>query len=181
MGITFPTFTIAVQNAVPYRVMGVATSATQFFRTIGGTLGLAIMGSVMVNRFSKSLLQDTPQQVKDAMTPGTLEAIAHNPQALVSEQGRANLAEAFRGAGEQGPSPQAQLLDTLKEALGGAINEVFIIAVGMIAAAWVVTFFIKEIPLRGRAPAAVPGGPGSGPRAKGTPRPAEGPAGGDGK
>ena len=52
LGITFPVYTIAVQNTVPHRMMGVAISSTQFFRTIGGTLGLAVMGSVMTNWFA---------------------------------------------------------------------------------------------------------------------------------
>ncbi|MDP6131947.1 MAG: MFS transporter [Dehalococcoidia bacterium] len=43
VGISFPVFTIAVQNAVPYRVLGVATSSIQFFRSIGGTMGLAVL------------------------------------------------------------------------------------------------------------------------------------------
>jgi EmrB/QacA subfamily drug resistance transporter len=45
MGTTFPLYTIAIQNTVPRHMMGIATSSTQFFRSIGGTIGLAIFGS----------------------------------------------------------------------------------------------------------------------------------------
>ena len=37
LGITIPLYTIAVQNAVPYNMLGVATSSTAFFRSIGGS------------------------------------------------------------------------------------------------------------------------------------------------
>src|SRR3989440_6970334 len=38
---------LAVQNAVPWNVRGVATASTQFFRTIGGTVGVAVMGTIL--------------------------------------------------------------------------------------------------------------------------------------
>ena len=47
LGITFPSFTISVQNAVPHNLLGVVTSATQFYRSVGGALGLAVLGSFM--------------------------------------------------------------------------------------------------------------------------------------
>ena len=86
MGTTFPIYTIAVQNAVPYRFMGVATSATQFFRTIGGTLGLAILGSVLTNRFASELTGSVSQGVKDVLPEGRLSSMAHNPQALINAE-----------------------------------------------------------------------------------------------
>jgi MFS family permease len=39
LGVTFPVFTIAVQNSVDQRMLGVATSTLQFFRAMGGALG----------------------------------------------------------------------------------------------------------------------------------------------
>ena len=64
LGITMPLYTIAVQNAVPYKVLGVATSSTAFFRSIGGSVGLAILGSVLNNRFAQSLATELPATVK---------------------------------------------------------------------------------------------------------------------
>ena len=52
MGMTFPVFSLAVQNAVPYRVMGIAMSSMQFFHTLGGMMGTAILGAFMTNTFS---------------------------------------------------------------------------------------------------------------------------------
>jgi MFS family permease len=50
MGLTFVPLLIAVQNAVTRSDLGSATSLTQFFRTIGGTVGVSVMGAVMTRR-----------------------------------------------------------------------------------------------------------------------------------
>jgi EmrB/QacA subfamily drug resistance transporter len=52
MGLTFVPMLIAVQSAVPRPDLGAATSMTQFCRTIGGAVGLSVMGAVMVRRLA---------------------------------------------------------------------------------------------------------------------------------
>jgi hypothetical protein len=47
LGFTSMCYTLSVQNAVPWKLRGVATASTQFFRTIGGTIGVAIMGTIL--------------------------------------------------------------------------------------------------------------------------------------
>ncbi len=47
LGLMSTAFIISVQNAVPWNVRGVATASTQFFRTIGGTVGVALMGTIL--------------------------------------------------------------------------------------------------------------------------------------
>ncbi len=47
LGFTSSVFTLAVQNAVPWKLRGVATASTQFVRTIGGTVGVAMMGTIL--------------------------------------------------------------------------------------------------------------------------------------
>lgn len=54
-------FTIAVQNAVKPTEIGVATSASQFFRQIGGTIGVAIFGTVLTNTLTTELPKHVPQ------------------------------------------------------------------------------------------------------------------------
>ena len=46
VGPTFSVFTIVIQNAVPFRQLGVATSNLTFFRQIGGTIALAFVGTI---------------------------------------------------------------------------------------------------------------------------------------
>lgn len=47
LGLLSTAFVLSVQNAVPWNLRGVATASTQFFRTIGGTIGVAVMGSIL--------------------------------------------------------------------------------------------------------------------------------------
>src|SRR2546421_569349 len=47
LGLMSTAFIISVQNAVPWNVRGVATASTQFFRTIGGSGGVALMGTIL--------------------------------------------------------------------------------------------------------------------------------------
>jgi hypothetical protein len=58
-----PVYVIAIQNAVPYSIMGVATSTNTFFRSIGGAVGLAIAGSVMNNRLADELTGGLPPEI----------------------------------------------------------------------------------------------------------------------
>ena len=55
MGLNMVPMLIAVQSAVPRTELGVATSMTQFFRAVGGTLGLSVMGAVMAQRLHAGL------------------------------------------------------------------------------------------------------------------------------
>jgi EmrB/QacA subfamily drug resistance transporter len=55
MGLNMVPMLIAVQSAVPRADLGIATSMTQFFRTVGGALGLSLMGAVMARRLAAGL------------------------------------------------------------------------------------------------------------------------------
>ena len=142
IGITFPTFTIAVQNAVPYSQLGVVTAANQFYRSIGGALGLAILGSIMTTRFASGLEDSIGQELRDAVPAETLAGMSNNPQALVNPEAL----EALRAT--VSPGVADQLLDALRSALALAIGDLFLIAAGTALVALVVTAFLKETPLR---------------------------------
>jgi EmrB/QacA subfamily drug resistance transporter len=59
IGPTMSVFTIVVQNAVPFDKLGVATSNLTFFRQIGGSVGLAVVGTM----FGTRLLEELPRQL----------------------------------------------------------------------------------------------------------------------
>ncbi len=159
LGMTFPVFTIAVQNAVPYKLMGVATSSTQFFRTIGGTLGLAILGSFMVGRFKDDLAAEIPDAARQALPPGMLDQMASNPQALVSPQAMDGMQQAFAQMGPQGAELARQVVLGLREALAFAISNVFVVSLLVLALAFIVTLLLKEVPLQRRRRAMAPAEP----------------------
>jgi EmrB/QacA subfamily drug resistance transporter len=55
MGFTMPALVISVQNSVEWNQRGVATALTQFFRTIGGSISVAIMGAILASQVSHGL------------------------------------------------------------------------------------------------------------------------------
>jgi EmrB/QacA subfamily drug resistance transporter len=59
MGMNMVPMLIAVQSAVPRSDLGIATSMTQFFRAVGGALGLSLMGAVMARRLAAGLTLET--------------------------------------------------------------------------------------------------------------------------
>lgn len=148
LGITLPLYTIAVQNAVSYNLLGVATSSTAFFRSIGGAVGLGILGSVMNNRFVPSLISRLPASVKDMLPSDMLASLVRNPQALVSPEAQAQLQGFLAQMGLQGSAIFEQILQALRQALDSALSQVFLIALFMLIFAFVANLFIKEIPLR---------------------------------
>jgi hypothetical protein len=150
LGTTFPLFTIAVQNAVPYQFLGVATSSTQFFRSIGGSIGLAIFGAFLVNRFSSNVAAGISTEVRAAIDPATLATMSDNPNALVDPNALAQLQAAFSGLGDRGAELSADFLETLRVSLANAIGDIFTLALGLIVLALVTTLFLKEIPLKRR-------------------------------
>ena len=152
LGITFPSFTISVQNAVPHNLLGVVTSATQFYRSVGGALGLAVLGSYMASRFAAGLSDSLPAEVRRALPEEQLSEMSNNPQVLVNPEALAGLKTSLADGGEQGAEVLSILLMTLRESLAGAISDVFVLGAVTLAVGFVATIFLKEVPLRTRGP-----------------------------
>lgn len=57
LGPSIPLYTLAIQNAVPPQQMGVATSMSTFFRSMGSTVGVAVVGSLFATTLSESMTQ----------------------------------------------------------------------------------------------------------------------------
>jgi EmrB/QacA subfamily drug resistance transporter len=70
IGPSFAVFTLVVQNAVPVNELGVGTSSITLFQQVGGTVGLAITGSL----FGSSLLAEMPKQIAAQGVPPDLAA-----------------------------------------------------------------------------------------------------------
>ena len=152
LGITFPSFTISVQNAVPHNLLGVVTSATQFYRSVGGALGLAVLGSYMANRFAAGLSDSLSPEIRRALPEEQLAEMSNNPQALVNPEALAGLKASLADRGEEGAEILSNLLVTLRESLAGAISDVFVLGAVTLAVGFVATIFLKEVPLRTRGP-----------------------------
>ncbi|HEY8475244.1 MAG TPA: MFS transporter, partial [Chloroflexota bacterium] len=154
LGATMPVFTLAVQNAVPYAQLGVATSATQFFRSIGGSVGAAILGGVLASRFAGALpahLEATlgPERMS-TLSPEVLHAVA-NPQALFAagEHGGAGpLGPILAQLGPQGADVAQGLVLAIRLSLAEAIRTTFLVSVGVAALCFALSFLLREVPLR---------------------------------
>ena len=147
LGITIPIFAISVQNAVSYNMLGVATSSVPFFRSLGGSVGLAIFGSILNNRFASQFLGSIPTVVKTTIPADQLSSLAYNPQALVSVPAQVQLRDTFNVFGSQGQSLFDQMLQALRQSLSSAIGRVFLITLFVSVLSFVVCLFLKEIPL----------------------------------
>lgn len=101
MGMTAPAFTISVQSAVPRNVLGTATSTLQFSRTIGAALGVSVMGAVMGGQLAARLVAD-----------GRDPAAVSMDRMLVSSR----------------RTDPLQLDPAVRTALGGAIQDAFLVA-----------------------------------------------------
>lgn len=148
LGITMPLYTIAVQNAVPYNVLGVATSSTAFSRSLGGSVGLAIFGSVMNNRFAAEFADRLPSTAKALIPPEQLAALTHNPQVLVSTETQGQLQTILEQTGPEGTALFRQVLQALHQSLNSSLTQVFLFALFAVCIAFLTNFFLKEIPLR---------------------------------
>ena len=148
LGTTFPTFTIAVQNAVPYHYLGVATAATQFYRSIGGAIGLALLGSLMASRFASGLSASLSPAIREAVPPDIMSGLSKNPQVLVNPDALTALRMTLSEMGPGGTDIAQELLTTLRAALASAIGDVFVVGLVAVGVAIGATYFIKEIPLR---------------------------------
>jgi EmrB/QacA subfamily drug resistance transporter len=161
LGPTMPVFTIAAQNAVSFSQLGVVTSVTQFARSIGGTLGAALFGSLLVNRFGSALQEALPPAAVAVIPPEQLARI-QNPQVLLNPQISASIREGLSAAGPQAAQAYDALIAAIRTALAASLHETFVAGAVIVAIGAVVVFFLQEIPLRksfADAPGA--GAPGS--------------------
>jgi EmrB/QacA subfamily drug resistance transporter len=72
IGLVMQVLVIVVQNAVPYRHLGTATSLATFFRAIGGSFGVAVFGAVFDNRLAANLPKYLPAPLARRLAHGTL-------------------------------------------------------------------------------------------------------------
>ena len=78
LGMVMQVLVLAVQNAVPYAMLGVATSGATLFRSIGGSLGTAILGAIFTARLTSELPAGSSTGGLDPSAIDRLPAAAHD-------------------------------------------------------------------------------------------------------
>lgn len=129
LGMSFQIYTLAVQNAVQRRDLGVATSAVQFFRNIGSTLGTAICGTLMTTHLLSGIASRMTPEIKELVPPGGLD-----PNAVLNAAALRQLPDA--------------VADLLRASLADAMHAVFLVIPVLAVISLVATLFIKPLPLR---------------------------------
>lgn len=146
MGLVMPTLTISVQNAFPKEKRGVVTSTLQFFRSIGGTLGVTILGVVMNHSSAQKLqenffplLESMPESVKESSQVSQItQELSTNPQgafnALLSPETLARIPAEIKDV----------LLPPLREALAYSLHSVFLVAGIIVASGVILAWFLGK-------------------------------------
>ncbi len=158
LGMIMPVFTISVQNAFEHSKLGVVTASTQLFRSVGGTVGVAVMGSLLNNALTTKL--------KDLEQTSMFLRFLYQTNPVLRQEGL-NLNRLQQFLGNQNKEQFQVLLSTLppayamqvriwaqefslkmKEILASSISETFIVGAVLMSFGFIASFFIKEIPLR---------------------------------
>jgi hypothetical protein len=136
-------FSLAVQNAVKPTQIGVATSASQFFRQIGSTIGVAVFGTVLTAQLAeaaRNAAAKTPGAHVHALTLSDLEQMAVDSQV----------------AAHAHPAIHAALDMTGRLVVTNAIRGVIFTALIVSVLGFLTTMLVPELPLRSRQPAGEP-------------------------
>jgi EmrB/QacA subfamily drug resistance transporter len=123
LGMVMQVLVLAVQNSVDPKMMGVATSGSTLFRQIGGSIGVALFGTIFANRVRVELASRLP-------------AGTHIPKAI-------NPA----GIRDLPPAAHAAFAD----AFAAALHPVFLVAAGVSLLAFALTWLLRDVPLRTKA------------------------------
>jgi EmrB/QacA subfamily drug resistance transporter len=198
MGPSMPLYTLAVQNAVDMRKIGQATSATQFFRQIGGAIGAALMGTLFATTLTLSFASLMPvpipgldltsqSQVSEGSVPSIgesnnkqkIQQLYNKHYALIErvvlnndrqamqevlndpylsenyqEQLRASaitaqsLPAVKKQLAQQAAGLDQRITEGVREAFTKAITSIYFYTIFVVAASFIVTWFIPELPLR---------------------------------
>ena len=120
LGMVMQVLVLAVQNAVEPNVMGVATSGSIMFRQIGGSVGIAAFGAIFSNQLKKNLAKTLPPGVHgpSSATPKAVNALPPHVHSLYIH------------------------------AFSNALHPVFLVGAAISGLAFVLSWFLQEVPLR---------------------------------
>ncbi len=128
MGFLMQTTMLIAQNSVDQKDLGVASSSATFFRSIGGSFGVSLFGTIFV----RTLEGDLAKQI--------------GPERAAAVTGSGG------GGGQVDPTQLAKMPDLIKlpffHGIATALADIFVWAIPFAAAVAILALFIKEIPLR---------------------------------
>jgi hypothetical protein len=143
-GVAQPVYALVVQNAAPRAQLGAATATSQFFRSIGSTIGVAFFGTLLLGLYHQRLEQLLPPD-----TPAAIRQVVDNPLQTSGEHGVPL---------HQAPAPEIppEVQASVRTSLAAGMQRVFDLAAVVMGLSIVLNLLMPELPLRGRAEHAPP-------------------------
>jgi EmrB/QacA subfamily drug resistance transporter len=120
LGLVLQVLVLAAQNAVDYKYLGVATSGSTLFRQVGGSIGVAVFGAIFANQLAGDLARRLPPRAHAPAAPDPA-ALHRLPPAIHTAYVRA---------------------------ITDAIHPVFLAAAGIAVLGFLLTWLLREVPLR---------------------------------
>ncbi len=127
VGSSMQNLVLIVQNSVPHRILGAATSAVSYFRQIGASLGIAIFGSIFVSRLTTAVAEH-PSGSGQPLDSGALSSLT--PATLA-----------------QLPAP---VQGFIADVFSAALPPIYLLGVPLMAVGFVAALFIEARPLSNR-------------------------------
>jgi len=175
MGVAMPVLNLAIQNEVEQKDLGVATSSSQLFRSLGSTVGTAVFGAMLTAGILSQVptMRDTPyiQSLAESEQVTKLGAI-DDPNTLLTinmPDIKSQITSAAQTQFEKLPEPQAQqasetftqnqeeFAGKVEQAFSDSLQRIFIVASSLIGFSAVLVFTLKEKKLHSAKPDATPG------------------------
>ncbi len=128
LGLVMQVLVLATQNAVEYRLLGVATSASTLFRQVGGSIGVSVFGAIFTNELGRELARRLPPGAH-APAHAAPTVIQHLPPALHA---------------------------VYVSAVAVALHPIFLTAAGVMVLAFGLSWLLRDVPLRETAGSGTP-------------------------
>lgn len=156
LGQLMQTLTIASQNSVQPKDMGVATAGATFFRQLGGTLGVAIVFSVLFSRVVDTMAAafqrtDLQADMQAALQDPAVLADPANARILEALQDPSGIGTALNDDSSFLTGADPRLTAPFLDGFASATSTVFVVGMVVVLVAFVLTLFFRTPPLRQRS------------------------------
>ena len=179
LGVVMPVISLAVQNEFQQHDLGVATSSSQLFRSLGSTIGIAIFGAMLTAGLTSSLtgMQGNDAYLKRIESNPEINKIGdlNDPNTLINlnmPDLKQKISEGFNGTLSQNPQVPAKMIQKIEAdfkkdqeeysnkvnaAFSDTLQRIFVTSAILMLLAAVMVFMIKERPLKAASPDQSPG------------------------
>jgi EmrB/QacA subfamily drug resistance transporter len=145
LGQLMQTLSLVAQNSVEAKDIGVATSSATFFRQMGGTVGVAVFLSILF-----TALKDKGPQIGEGIKAAIMKdpSLLAKPENAIFKNAGSNLGDMISKDSSFLKTVSPELGNPIKQAFAESAVQVFASAAVVVAIAFILTWFVKEVALR---------------------------------